>query len=82
MFISPLGRVEAGPLARLATSFPAWNIQVRPQTGRWLATRQQAWDWRQFAAGCRLFVAEDTPDDLAAVLLDQEERAARARRAS
>ena len=82
MFISPLGRVEAAPLTRLAAEFPAWTIQVRPQTGRWLATRQHAWDWRQFAAGCRLFVAEDSPDDLAAALVDQEERAARARRAS
>jgi hypothetical protein len=82
MFISPLGRVDAGPLARLAAEFPAWNIQVRSQSGRWLATREVAWDWHQFAAGCRLFVAEDTPDDLAAALVDQEQRAASARRAT
>lgn len=80
--MSPLGRVEAGPLARLVAQFPAWNIQVRPQSGRWLATREEAWEWPQFAAGCRLFVAEDSPDDLAMALADQEERAARARRAS
>ena len=80
--MSPLGRAEAGPLARLVAQFPAWNIQVRPQSGRWLATREEAWDWWQFAAGCRLFVAEDGPDDLAASLADQESRASRARRAS
>lgn len=77
--MSPLGRTETGLLARLVAQFPAWTIQVRPQSGRWLATRQVAWDWAQFAAGCRLFVAEDTPADLEAALADQEERAARAR---
>lgn len=80
--MSPLGRAEAGPLARLVAQFPSWNIQVRPQSGRWLATRQVAWDLSQFGAGCRLFVAEDNPDDLEAALADQEERAARARRAT
>ena len=80
--MSPLHPAEAGPLARLVAQFPAWSIQVRPQSGRWLATREEAWEWCQFAAGCRLFVAEDSPDDLAAALADQEERAERARRAS
>jgi len=82
MSISPLhGRAQ--PLvARFASEFPGWNVEVHPQSGRWLATRAQAWDWCQFAAGCRLFVAADSPDELAGSLTDQEQRAAQADRAS
>ncbi|MEU4410805.1 hypothetical protein AB0F88_40395 [Streptosporangium sp. NPDC023963] len=68
---------EVTALDLLAQKFTGWTIW-RSDTGRWWATRHAPITKAQDNVGCARTVDADTPADLSKLLVDQNERAARA----
>ncbi|MGS2645794.1 hypothetical protein [Streptosporangium sp. G12] len=68
---------EVTALDLLAQKFTGWTIW-RSDTGRLWATRHAPITDAQDRAGCVRMVDADTPADLFKLLVDQNERAARA----